>query len=125
MKTSNISPSDHCSMATMEAGGFDSMTFTPSDFSNMRRDDRLNICEHDADLLIEHMFERHKKGQSFISVSQSIRMVHIMISILCFTSSYISFYISHSMQVHYVMYSSRIPRVVMITIYLAMLSCSI
>lgn len=54
----NISSSDRYSVATIEAGGFEAITFIPLDFSNMRRDDRQNICSHDVDLLIEHMNKR-------------------------------------------------------------------
>ncbi|KMZ75253.1 hypothetical protein ZOSMA_117G00710 [Zostera marina] len=59
LNTSNISPSDQYCVAAQEPGGFDHIQFTPSDLSNMRRDDRCNIIQRDADLLIE-LFEKRK-----------------------------------------------------------------
>lgn len=76
----------------MEASGFDLMTFTPSNFSNMRRDDRLNICGDDADLLIEHMSERSEKEQWFYfsftkndnSIYCQVKFVKHIVKIFCF-----------------------------------------
>lgn len=65
LNTSNIFPNDQYSVMMMEGGGFYSMTFTQSNFSNMRRDNRQNICGHNANLLIEHMNERRKKELDF------------------------------------------------------------
>ncbi|KMZ68026.1 hypothetical protein ZOSMA_24G00470 [Zostera marina] len=65
LNTSNISPSDQYCVAAQEAGGFDHMQYTPSDLSNVRRDDRCNIIQRDADLLIELFEERRNKSSDF------------------------------------------------------------
>ncbi|KMZ58140.1 hypothetical protein ZOSMA_7G01710 [Zostera marina] len=65
LNTSNISPNDQYCVAAQEAGGFDHMQYTPSDLSNMRRDDRCNIIQRDADLLIELFEERRNKSSDF------------------------------------------------------------
>ncbi|KMZ71794.1 hypothetical protein ZOSMA_175G00370 [Zostera marina] len=68
--TSNISPSDQYCVAAQEARGFDHMQYTPSDLSNMRRDDRCNIIQRDADLLIELFEERRNKSSDFFSFTR-------------------------------------------------------
>ncbi|KMZ73195.1 hypothetical protein ZOSMA_151G00270 [Zostera marina] len=65
LNISDISPSDQYCVAAQEAGGFDHIQFTPSDLSNMRRDDRCNIIQRNADLLIELFEERKNKSPDF------------------------------------------------------------
>ncbi|KMZ68649.1 hypothetical protein ZOSMA_234G00240 [Zostera marina] len=78
LNTSNISPSDQYCVAAQEVGGFDHIQFTPSDLSNMRRDDRCNIIQRNADLLIELFEERKNKSSNFFSRSLGMRMVIFM-----------------------------------------------
>ncbi|KMZ70646.1 hypothetical protein ZOSMA_197G00190 [Zostera marina] len=70
LNTSNISPSDQYCVVAQEAGGFDHIQFTPSNLSNMRRDDRCNIIQRDADLLIQLFVERRNKSFDFFSFTR-------------------------------------------------------
>ncbi|KMZ67866.1 hypothetical protein ZOSMA_255G00030 [Zostera marina] len=65
INTSNISSSDQYCVAVQEVGGFDHIQFTPFDLSNMRRNNRCNIIQRDADLLIELFKERKNKSSDF------------------------------------------------------------
>ncbi|KMZ58454.1 hypothetical protein ZOSMA_76G00090 [Zostera marina] len=75
LNTSNISPNDQYCVAVQETGGFDYIQFIPSDLSNMRRDDRRNIIQRDADLLIERFEENQTKSFDFSSRSLGMKMV--------------------------------------------------
>lgn len=46
-------------------GGYDQMTFTRWDFSNMRRDEKAGILWARVDLVITKFEERKKKSPSF------------------------------------------------------------
>ncbi|KMZ76176.1 hypothetical protein ZOSMA_105G00030 [Zostera marina] len=53
LEESNIPPSQQYSYVAMQSGGFSSCSFTQSDFSNYRRDDKENMISHDVDILIK------------------------------------------------------------------------
>lgn len=99
LNTSNIAPSDQYSVVTMEAGGYESMTFMPSDFSNMRWDNPKNVCYCDVDLLLEFLgvcigqdlgyyysFTKHDDGMKSSTNISYFRMIPLLL-ILLFTNA--------------------------------------
>lgn len=58
LKASNVPLSEHFTIATTKCGGYDQMAFMQRDFSNMKHDDRMAVCERDVDLVIEKFDER-------------------------------------------------------------------
>lgn len=60
LNASNVPPCEQFVIAANDYGGYENMTFTQRDFSNMRQDDSKAICQHDVILVVDR-FENWKR----------------------------------------------------------------
>lgn len=72
---SNIGSSDQYYVTTQKSGSYSEMSFTPSNFSNMRRDQRSLEEGRDSDLVLERFAGLKVEDPPFSSIILSIILI--------------------------------------------------
>lgn len=65
LKSSNLAPSKQFEIAATEFGGYECISFSQSDFNNMRRDDYSLVSQNDVDIVVEHFKEHRRFNNTF------------------------------------------------------------